>query len=191
MNTNPQTELQASLRNELAYVDWAEDRVEKGWTPYLLTFMFDHINNSEASLLHQMEREVERVYATHLPYICRCPKANSALGRLPIWLFAPDLPVSKRKKNTLADVLINDGLHGHALGLYPPGHRLRIPLAEHFEERQHIYIRGDNLLQRIDVLLVAHDVGKVLNYVRKSIAKKRIGEEAAFILPRSMHEVRT
>src|SRR4051812_41953484 len=95
------------------YATWVGEHVEDGWDPYLVTFMFNHVPGSRASVMRQMQREVERVYATSLTRVIRKPWCKAAQGGLPIFLACPDLPVPKREKQCLHDVTVNDGLHIH------------------------------------------------------------------------------
>ena len=44
-----------------------QERLEQGWEGYLISFMFNPITGRRSSVIHQMGREVERVYATHDP----------------------------------------------------------------------------------------------------------------------------
>src|SRR3982750_4003659 len=107
------------------YAKWISGYMENHWDGYLLTFMFRQLSGSRGSVLRQMERELERVYARALTRIVRKPRCEAAQGRLPILLGCPDFPVPKGQKQSLHDVTFNDGLHVHALALIPPGSRLK------------------------------------------------------------------
>lgn len=176
-------------RTEHAYATWAERLVAEGWTPYLMTFMFQPIGGSAARVAEVMEAEVIRVYATFLPWVVRHPTRASSLGRHPVWMCAPDFPVHKRRKSSLRDVVVNDGRHMHASAFQPPESRLCEDLPSHFESRRGVYVRPGFALERINVQPVTHAVGLVTDYVRKSITRGREGEDATLILPRSLSEM--
>ena len=174
----------------LAYTLWAEDFVRAGWTPYLLTFMFHPLGGPAPEVARQMEREVERVYATVLPRIVRHPTRPGMVGRLPVWFCALDRPVFKRAKTSLRDVVVNDGLHAHAAAFVPPWSRLPEDLATHFDLECGRYLRPDGGLLRLDAVPITRRVGYVVDYVRKLIGRDVIGEDASFVLPRALSEVR-
>src|SRR5215212_4098605 len=93
------------------YAAWAAQHMEEGWDAYILSFMFNHVPGSRASVLRQMQRELERVYAITLTRVIRKPRCEAEQDRLPILIACPDLPVPKRQKVSLCDVIVNDGLH--------------------------------------------------------------------------------
>ena len=68
------------------YAIWAAQHVEEGSDPYILSFMFNHVPGSRASVLRQMQREVERVYAISLARVIRKPRCQAAQGGLPSFL---------------------------------------------------------------------------------------------------------
>src|SRR5829696_5658998 len=91
------TNLTTSFHNEIissGYGGMARERLEEGWDGYLITFMFKSLRGSRASVIRQMEREVERVYATILTRIIREPRKHP-ISELPLWIVCPDFPVPK------------------------------------------------------------------------------------------------
>jgi hypothetical protein len=173
---------------EEEYGRWVERLVQEGWKPYLLTFMFRDIDGPPDVVAHTMKQEVERVYATLLTRTVRNPTRPSMVRRLPRWFCALDRPVYKRAKLSLHDVLVNDGLHVHAVALLPPRSRLSEGLDTHFEQFASMYLRPKCPLIRIDAVPITHRVGYVTGYGRKHV--KRSVKEPDFILPRSLSEVR-
>ncbi|MCJ2084179.1 hypothetical protein [Methylobacterium sp. J-090] len=137
-----------------------------------------------------MEREIERVYATLVTRVVRKPTAPPSAGRLPVWLCCRDMPVFKHQKQCLSDVLVNDGLHQHAAAFQPPVSRLGVDLVTHFEECRDLYVRRGLPLIRIDVQPITHDIGAVMDYVRKQIGRGMTGEDAMLILPRGRSEMK-
>ena len=173
---------------DLAYSGWGERLVAKGWRPYLLTFMFKPLPGSPTAVAHQMEREVERVYATLLTRIVRKP-ARTPLDRLPVWFCCHDRPVYKHSKISLRDAAVNDGAHTHATAFLPPWSRLREGLGKHFDEHARLYVRPRCPLLRIDCVPVVRRVGYVVGYTRKEVGRSAQGQDASFVLPRAAREV--
>lgn len=176
----------------LAYAFWAEEYVAEGWTPYLLTFMFHPLGGSPMAVARQMECEVERVYATLLTRMVRKPTAVSSVRGLPVWFCAHDRPIFKHEKVSIKDVTLNDGAHIHAVAFLPPWSRLRgEKLDDHLAAHTGLYIRAGLPLRRLHVEPITHDAGYVVDYVRKQTEKSVIGQDASFVLPRSLAEVRS
>ena len=170
------------------YATWAAQHVERGWDPYLLSFMFDYVPGSRASVLKQMQREVERVYSTALTRVVRKPRCEAAQGTLPLWIVCPDLPVPKRQKQSLRDVIVNDGLHYEAIALIPPGSRLEEGLDVHFRHHQALYVRPKQPLARLRADPIIKDPGYVTEYALKSLSRQRFSLDEVLILPRSRSE---
>lgn len=176
-------------RIDHGFREWAERLVDEGWTPYLFTFMFRHLAGSDANVRRQMEREVERVYATHLTRVDRKPTAPSRIGRLPVWFCSPDTPVFKYAKQGRWDAFTNEGRHMHAAVFNPPWSRLHEDLHTHFEAHRDLYVRPSTPLIRIDVRPITHRVGYVVDYTRKQIGRGPVAEAATMVLPRTASEM--
>jgi hypothetical protein len=99
----------------------------------------------------------------------------------------PDLPVYKRKKRSLNDVSINDGLHYGGIALTPPISRFRSPLDTYFEENQKKYV--NRRLARIHVEPIISNDWYVTDYVAKSIKRGTVSEDDIVILPRTPSEM--
>lgn len=175
-----------------AYGDYILDYRRKGWKAYFISFMFNHLRGSRDGLLRQMEKEVERVYATFLTRIIRDPthKRNVEQDLLPRWIICPDWPVPKRVKMSLQEVTINNGLHLQGFGLIPPTSRLRTGLDEHFEEYQPLYVRSEGALQRVPATPITRTPKKVVGYGFKSIPRYRASFDDLIILPKALSEVK-
>src|SRR4051794_41164424 len=156
--------------------------------------MFNHVPGSRASVLHQMQREVERVYATSLTRVIRKPWCEAKQNRLPILIACPDLPVPKRQKHSLRDVIINDGVHYHGIALIPPGSRMNQGLNQHFAAQQARYVRREHALARHPLARlradpIVRDPDYVTEYVFKSLSRQRFSLDDLVILPRSRDEL--
>ena len=170
------------------YTRMVTDRIDEGWKAYLLTFMFNSLNGSPASIGRQMEGEIERVYGTILPRIVRKPRSLAHGHKLPVWLGCPDYPVPKHDRQAVRDVVINDGLHPHVVALLHPDSRLQTDLAEHLESEQGRYVRHGDPLFRIHAVPIDRRPGYVVGYAFKAMARGRVRPDQIIVLPRSVSE---
>ena len=173
--------------------DWGrflETKVIKdGWNPYLLTFMFREISSSETGRLTVMRDAVERFYSTFITRVARNPNSAFQISNRPLFLGAPDYPTFKhKKKNTLRDASVNDGLHMHSIIVMPWKCRLKQDLITHVQTRAKTYIRDP--LQKLHIELIEDELPLVTDYVLKSIKKRRFSWDDAIILPKSRSEYR-
>ena len=141
-----------------AYAAMVEMYVRQGFTPYLLTFMFNQLPGHPAAIEAQMDATIDRLYGLFVTRIRRRPNSSFAQGWLPIWLLATDLPVYKRTKQSLCDVTVNGGLHKQGFALHPPYARDGKTLVEHFEELQDAYKRHFPEINEIHLKPVTHDI---------------------------------
>ena len=165
------------------YSQLIKGHIETGSSAYLMTFMFDQLNGNERTRLAQMKHEIERVHSILMTRSHRFRSTYSGINRLPIIIACPDYPVPKYDKQSIADVMTNDGLHFHAILLMPPLSRLRDSVVEHFESKKYLYI--NSRLRRIDIRPITHDIDQVTDYVFKSLKSGRISDddgEATLIL---------
>jgi hypothetical protein len=188
---NGTTRITAHLLNDLinsGYGRMVRERLEEGWDGYLITLMFKSLRGSRASIIRQMEKEVERVYATVLTRIIREP-SKSPVAEFPLWIACPDFPVPKHEKTELWDVTINSGLHFHGLALIPPWSRMNCGLDDHFELSQELYVRAGFSLARVHAVPITSNAGYVTGYALKSIPRRRMDFDHVLILPRSHSEM--
>jgi hypothetical protein len=172
------------------YVQLVEDRVQQGFQPSLITFMFRQLAGSPQAVIRQMRDEVERVFATFLTRVVRDPRSPRSVGRLPVLIACADLPVAKREKRALREVTINGGLHYAGVLLVPPQSRLRVTAQQHFAERAELYLGGRRRLDRIDVRPVESDPARVVDYVMKSCTRGRLAyDNSVLVLPRARGEL--
>ena len=171
-----------------AWGDYIEAHLDLGWHPFLLTFMFEPLSGSQPAKMDQMARLLEEAYSIFVTRVVRKPKTAAARGCAPIWLCTPDLPVYKRtKKLNLRDVVINGGLHYHAILLLPPWSRLD-DVEMHFEDLRSIYLKRA-FLDRVDVEPIIDRFRYVVGYGYKSVIKQRFDVGDAFVLPRALKEL--
>ena len=98
-------------------------------------------------------------------------------------IFIPDKPVPKSRKDqksTIADVLINDGLHMHGIVLGNRWGRIRVPLDQYFGENAGKYVKGK--IRNIDVQRITYEPGYVVDYALKSLLKRTASNDEILVL---------
>jgi hypothetical protein len=172
------------------YVQLVRQRIDDGYQPYFMTFMFGRLRGNRKAIVHQMQAEMSRVYATLLTRVVRNPTSPSRRNKLPIFLAMADVPVVKREKQRLSAFKINDGLHYHSLVLMPPASRLRTSLEDHLRDNSEIYRPATSCLYRIDVRPITFDPGYVTEYALKAFGNGRLSYDECFlVLPRTLSEL--
>jgi hypothetical protein len=170
------------------YAQLIQRRVDAGWRPYLVSFMFKHLSGRPDAVLARMFDEAERVYSTFLTRVVRRPLSPRSIGELPVLVAVPDLPVGKSSK-PLRQVVLNNGLHLHGLLAVPPRSRLPVPASEHFRTMQALYVRDRSRLDRVDVRPIDSDVERAVEYALKSLRRRRFGVDDVLVLPRALSEL--
>ncbi|UPK26743.1 hypothetical protein [Bradyrhizobium sp. 195] len=170
------------------YSRLVSDRMEDGWSAYLVTFVFDHLRGPRASVVGQMRDEVQRVYSTFVTRTHRKPRAIP-IYQLPVLIAVADLPVAKSARSN-EPTSCNGGLHFHAVLLVPPLTRLKEPLAEHFKNQADLYAGPRKLVARIHVQPITSTPDCVVEYVFKTVLRGRISyDDALLVLPRANGEL--
>src|SRR5262249_35475278 len=119
MDRNYLKQLPMDLRILDAYGGWVCDWMNQGHELYLLTFMFEHISGNQRSINARMMEDVALFWRTLSKWIVR-KNRTAPHHLLPKLIASPDQPVFKWKKQTLAQVTINDGRHVHGALAIPP-----------------------------------------------------------------------
>ncbi|TPL72308.1 hypothetical protein [Mesorhizobium sp. B2-3-15] len=170
------------------YTKMATDRMQWGWEPTLLTFMFNQLRGSPSNVEQQMQETIEAVYAKILRWCFRKPR-NVPVTAMPLWICTPDYPVHKYHKQNFRDIALNGGRHVHAIALMPPGTNMRTTLDNHFDHEQIRYTGRDRPLWHIDAWPIQDNLPFVVDYGVKGIKTPRAGVDAMFILPRTHSEM--
>jgi hypothetical protein len=171
------------------YSQLVTDRVEDGWSCYLVTFMFSQIFAPRTAVMDRMKDEVQRVYSTLLTRVHKKPRTAST-DELPMLIGALDLRVHKRDRSLASLFARNNGLHFHAIILLPPTSRLKESLVDHFRDRPYLYAGKMSRVERIDVRPVTHDHERVVDYVFKTVLNGRLEhDDAILVLPRARKEL--
>lgn len=169
------------------YQEWVQDYVDQDWDPYEISFMYHALPGTTKSILEQMKKEIYRVNSKLVTRFDKEPRSEAGFNRLPRMMLFPDLPVYKRKKRSLNDVSINDGLHYGGIALTPPISRFSTTLDAYFDEHEQEYVNQN--LDRIYVEPIISDADYVADYVAKSIKRATVSEDDIVILPRAISEM--
>ena len=174
------------------YVNWMQSYLDRGFEVTFLSLMFNPLPESQHVKKVMMEEAIYDCYRKAVKAMFRRPR-SVGIQDLPFWVTSYDRPVwkgdHKMKRDHLANIAINDGLHLHAMCLTPPNTRLGMPFELHLHDHQSRYAPKDGPINRIHASTVAEEnVKKTARYALKSIERRRIGVGDAIILPKSHSE---
>jgi hypothetical protein len=182
-----------------AYGAWIQQYVDVGWDPYLVTFTFNYIPGSMDMKMRQMYKEVTFVYGRLLTRMIRRPRSPNWLPFLPRGVFLADLPVYKQEKQSLRNVVVNDGLHVGGIVLAHQWGRLQEPLDVHFPENikvyqtEHLRCRKGKLSGAVEspihVVPITHSSAYTTEYALKAARRDKISLADVLILPRVVGEL--
>lgn len=164
-----------------------QEKLDLNWRGVILTVMFRPLFGGHSSKVRQMQTQIEAIYSTFLNRPCRPRKS---LCDLPLLIGMADLPVSKWKKVSTRDAVVNDGLHYHCVLLVPPKSRLKCTIGHHFEEKADLYLGSNRVVDRIHIEpIVTKGSSLVTDYVLKAIKGKLDYDEHVLILPKAFSEI--
>lgn len=170
-----------------AYGTWVADLAAQGWDAYFATLMFDDVPGAMQAQIAQMHRDVTAVYSRLATRTVRKPRSPEWAPLLPRGLFAPDLPVPKRRSTLFHEPPANDGLHMHGIILANRLGRLREPLDQHFEQKKRTYLIGN--LRTIDLRRIDGNPKYVTAYALKGLARSCFNVDHLLVLPRCVDEL--
>jgi hypothetical protein len=170
-----------------AYGAWVQEQMDEGWDGYLFTFAFNQLPGSIRAKNQQMESEILRWYGRLATRTVRKPRSPKWAPLLPKGVFVPDLPVYKKSKQDLRDVVINDGLHMHGILVANRLGRISEPLDVHFADRLDEYLTGN--LRHIDVEHITHMAKYVTSYGMKGLKRPIFSLDHILILPKTLREL--
>ena len=172
-----------------AFKDMIEHKMERdGWNGYLVSFMFHPIPGATTTKLQIIGEALYRFYATFLTRVVRKPNSVFQLNQRPILIAAPDYPVPKHRKQKISDVTVNDGLHMHVLLVVPWDCRLKEDVITHLQKHDVLYRKAP--VRRINVQPIEEKLGFVVDYVFKSVKKRRVAWDDVILLPKSSCELK-
>jgi hypothetical protein len=100
------------------------------------------------------------------------------------------VPVVKFKKKTFrSNIIINDGLHFHALLLIPPVSRLACSFQEHFLKHEAMYLNKCRIVARLDVEPIVTESSERLIYYFFKALKRGLSYDDILILPKVRSEL--
>jgi hypothetical protein len=88
-----------------------------GRVPHYINFMFHHLPGSRQTKIEIMKKQVSRVHDILTRSIVRKRDSVNWQPSRPIFVGCPDLPVWKRDKEPIRNLIVNDGLHFNAICL--------------------------------------------------------------------------
>lgn len=171
------------------YAQWVRERVEHGFKPYLLTFMFNPLPGSMLARKELMHEDLRKTYhKMNTRWFHRNPRSTPIQNR-PFWIAAPDLPVPKRYKDSYRDLAVNGGLHCHAVVLVPAhNNRMSISFDDFIDMHQAKWTGEKKNAFRIHCVPVDDDVERVTDYVLKNIKRGNFPLDDILVLPQSDSE---
>jgi hypothetical protein len=170
-----------------AYGKWVKQQIDDGWDAYFFSFLFSQLPGSFGAKTQQMEREIVRWYGRLATRSVRKPRSPRWAPLLPKGIFVPDLPVFKRSKQELRDVVINDGLHMHGIVVANRFGRISEPLDEHFSKNLEKYLTGN--LRHVDIEPIYRTAGYVTEYGMKALKRPVFSMDQVLVLPRTLGEL--
>jgi hypothetical protein len=169
------------------YGNWVQQQIDDGWDGYLFTFMFNQLSGSIRIQSQYMEREIVRWYGRLATRTVRKPRSPKWAPLLPKGIFVPDLPVYKKSKQDLRDVVINDGLHMHGIVVANRLGRIVEPLDVHFAGKLDEYLTEN--LRHIDVQPISRTPGYVTSYGMKGLKRPTFSPDNILVLPKTLREL--
>ena len=148
---------------------------------HFVTFMYHPLPGTQTNKIERMGQDIERIYNRLLTRCVRNPRSELYRDKRPILFASPDLPVYKRNKDSMESIIINDGLHMHAIIIMRPGTRLKETLVDHFFKNDEGY-RSNTWIRTIHVLPIDKTPEKVSAYALKAI-RRHFDESAVICLP--------
>ena len=170
-----------------AYSTWVANLTAQGWDAYLATLMFDDLPGSMQAQIAQMHHAAMGVFSRLATRMVRKPRSADWAPLLPRAVFAPDLPVPKRRATLVCEPPANDGLHLHGIILANRSGRLKEPLDQHFEQKRSTYLIGT--LRTIDLRIIDRDPWKATEYALKGLKRSCFNADHLLVLPRSLGEL--
>jgi hypothetical protein len=165
------------------------DYIERGFEPYMVTFMFKLAMLESGSKDQQMLDEINRVYGRFLTECVRNPWSERNQDNRPVLIACQDWPVWKKNKKDRLLSLPWEGAHWGSILLVPPWNRLKNGLKDHFDTyKRHVYVRPGMPLSRIHVQHIDYQPRLAVEYTLKSLVRRKCSLGDLLILPFSRSE---
>jgi hypothetical protein len=166
---------------------WVADLMAQGWDAYLATLMFHDLPGSMQAQIAQMRQAAMGMFSRLVTRTVRHPRSPKMSRLLPRAVFAPDLPVSKRRTMPVDEPPANDGLHMHGIILANRLGRLREPLNLHVEQKLATYQTGR--IRKIDIRPIDYAPERATAYALKVLKRPGFGPDDLLVLPRCLSEL--
>jgi hypothetical protein len=169
-----------------SYASWFEELHSKGLSITSIVFMFNQLPGNETSKIAQMQKEVENVYDMISRRIDNVlyPVKTSDVVRF--WIVCPDYPVPKKRKNSIRDVRVNDGLHMNVDIVHVAS--ITKILFDVLEEHERLYVNPLSKICSITPTQLKETPKRGIKYDLKSILRRRVSLDDILILPRTASE---
>jgi len=156
------------------YSTWISEKItetinEEG-DAYFVSFMFNALPGNQKTKLDIMRKEMEIFYTRLLTRCVRNTRSQIHLHKRPIFFASPDLPVYKHNKDSLENILINDGLHMHAIIIIRKSNRFKISLQDHIKQETQKY-KSNTRIRTIHTVPIDKTPEKVSDYALKAIGR--------------------
>jgi hypothetical protein len=134
-----------------------------------------------------MKREIYGLNSKLVTKYHRNPRSVAGRECLPRIMLFPDLPVHKRKKKSIDEICINDGLHYGGIALTAPESRCKQDLHLVIEDDLDKY--ANDILYGIHVEPITYAEDYVTDYVMKTLKRGRLSWDDRVELPRAVSEL--
>ncbi|RLP79629.1 hypothetical protein D9R14_08225 [Xanthobacter tagetidis] len=182
MSEISQLDPKARMGLRQAYVEWIDSYIEDGYTPYLMTFMFNHVSAaSMPRLIQMMYQDIEIFYLRLSGRFAHHPEKPGQRYKLPILICSPDTPNIKRRNHCVES---GDGLHVHGIFLKPPVSRFKGDLIE-LVRILSVELTRQTRIQRIHLVEVTYNSASASDYALKAFGRHQDCSEP-LILPMEM-----
>ncbi len=175
-------------QTQAGYIEMVTDRIDGGWRAYLLTFTFNQLRGTPDTIRAIMRREIERMYATMVTRVVRHPRSPNSRDILPVWICIPDRPVPKSDRDSINRLRPNDGVHFHAIAVFPLCSRTKM-IDEHVENSQILYRGREGKVANVHARRIVSKHEAVTDYVLKSLSRRWYDFDDIFVLPRATSEL--
>jgi hypothetical protein len=184
-NTLPFMPVQTDQQCLAGIVSMVTDRVQAGFTPFLVTFMFSQIPGPDHVVDSIMNAEIERWYYLMVDRLITRKRTSPAHGwKLPFFFVVDDWPVPKRDRTDIQWLRPNDGRHKNGIMSMAPvsAQRVQRKLDDYIDDEQPRFVRPP--LFRIHAVEIEVTPEKATRYALKFLERGRVTADDLLILPR-------
>ena len=185
----PKSERQLRIETLNGYMDWIEEKWDRGCDIYLFTFLFNQMPGKERAMIEQMKGEVQAFYSRLATRIARKPASPGGAKLLPLMVLYPDNRAYKGCNREIRECTVNDGLHFHGACAGDRRGRVKDFLHEFVEHNHERFVTRK--LRKVHVIKATHLPRYVTDYALKAIKQPWFDRDDFVVLPRTIDEVRS